>query len=47
MTTYTKEGDMARLILCFSVFLQACAPHALRCDAHLQAINAPLQKATP
>jgi hypothetical protein len=25
--------------------LQACASHAVRCDAHLQPINAPAEKA--
>jgi hypothetical protein len=47
MTTYTKEGDMARWILCFSVVLQACTSHAVRCDAHLQPINAPAAKSVP
>jgi hypothetical protein len=35
---------MARLIICFTLLLQACASHAVRCDAHLQAINAPAGK---
>ncbi len=38
---------MARWILCFSVVLQACTSHAVRCDAHLQPINAPAAKSVP
>jgi hypothetical protein len=35
---------MTRFILCLTVFLHACASHAVRCDAHLQPINAPADK---
>jgi len=38
---------MARWILCFTVVLQACASHAVRCDTHLQPINAPAAKSAP
>jgi hypothetical protein len=38
---------MARIIICFSLLLQACTPHMIRCDTHLQPINAPADKATP
>jgi hypothetical protein len=36
---------MARWILCLTVLLQACTSHAVRCDAHLQPINAPADRA--
>jgi hypothetical protein len=36
---------MARIIFCLTLLLQACASHVVRCDAHLQPINAP--RATP
>jgi hypothetical protein len=32
---------MARIIFCLTLLLQACASHVVRCDAHLQPINAP------
>jgi hypothetical protein len=32
---------MTRLILLLAVFLGACSSTAVRCDAHLQPINAP------
>jgi hypothetical protein len=35
---------MTRLILCLTVLLQGCSSHAVRCDSHLQAINAPADK---
>jgi hypothetical protein len=38
---------MARFIVCFILLLQGCASHALRCDAHLQPINAPAAKPAP
>jgi hypothetical protein len=37
---------MVRLILCLNFFLQACTSHAVRCDAHLQPINAPADRAS-
>lgn len=35
---------MVRISICLALFLQACASHVMRCDAHLQAINAPAEK---
>jgi hypothetical protein len=32
---------MARIIVCVTLLLQACGSHVVRCDAHLQPINAP------
>jgi hypothetical protein len=32
---------MARVIICLTLLLQACGSHVVRCDAHLQPINAP------
>ena len=38
---------MARLILCLTLLLQACASHNVRCDAHLQPINAAAENGAP
>jgi hypothetical protein len=38
---------MLRLIVCFSILLQGCASHAVRCESHLQPINpAPVKSAS-
>lgn len=36
-----------RLILCLTLALCACSPPLLRCEKHLQPINAPAAKRPP
>jgi hypothetical protein len=38
---------MFRFIICLSILLQGCASHAVRCESHLQPINAPAPKSAP
>ena len=38
---------MLRFIICFSLLLQGCAAHAVRCESHLQPINPPTGKSAP
>jgi hypothetical protein len=37
---------MVRIIVCLMLCLEACTSHIVRCDAHLQPINAPAEKVT-
>lgn len=34
-----------RLIICIAWLLSGCSNHAVRCDSHLQPINAPAERA--
>jgi hypothetical protein len=38
---------MFRFIICFSILLQGCASHTVRCESHLQPINVPASKSAP
>ncbi len=38
---------MFRFIICFSILLQGCASHAVRCESHLQPIKASTAKSAP
>jgi hypothetical protein len=39
------EGEIMRLLICLMALLCGCAKPVVRCDTHLQPINAPVASA--
>jgi len=46
MFSLTKDGLM-RVTICLLLLLSACSTPAVRCDKHLEPINAPAAKRLP